>query len=423
MKLDNIKSSELLPRFAKNIAWLMNALDDLVKDIAQRSKSIDAPLTMDAIQACTDEELEALYNQYGVAIYYPDLSRETRELMLYNMCKIYRYLGTPKAIEILCNYIFDNLPLNVNVLDNLAFDDNGNLIDSSLLDIFDIELDPDLPVLDEDANARILANIIRFSRNSQSLRNIYYDFIENFDLQIEPIEAGIPAQYWNNDAICEPAIVTYTLSFVNTQLPDITITMPPSETGPSGTVVTLPTMSGEYESGGKTWTPSTWDIGAFGSSYTISDNTVAHLVFVEVPAVTFIIADAVTGEIIATFSDELIVEPLGNLVMQDSNIIIGIPHTVPIQNFWFTANGQNEQDDSLLPTFGYDIDLYNADGTRASGAQYDGAYPLTYMKADGNMFVYGDDRIIINGGVDLLGLESDEENNRSAWSVQVEKIS
>lgn len=74
----------------------------------------------------------------------------------------------------------------------------------------------------------------------------------------------------------------YTLSFVNTQLPDITITMPPSETGPSGTVVTLPTMSGEYESGGKTWTPSAWDIGAFGSSYTITADTIAHLVFEEV---------------------------------------------------------------------------------------------------------------------------------------------
>lgn len=252
---------------------------------------------------------------------------------------------------------------------------------------------------------------------------VYYEFEEQLSVDTQSLKAGIASINYENDAICEPAIVTYTLSFVNTQLPDITITMPPSETGPSGTVVTLPTMSGEYESGGKTWTPSTWDIGAFGSSYTISDNTVAHLVFVEVPAVTFIIADAVTGEIIATFSDELIVEPLGNLVMQDSNIIIGIPHTVPIQNFWFTANGQNEQDDSLLPTLGYDIDLYNADGTRASGAQYAGSYPLTYMRADGNMFVYGDDRIIINGGVDLLGLESDEENNRSAWSVQVEKIS
>ena len=77
-------------------------------------------------------------------------------------------------------------------------------------------------------------------------------------------------------------ITTYTLSYVNTQLPDITITMPSSSVGASGTVVTLPTMSGEYESGGKTWTPSTWDIGAFGSLYTITADTIAHLVFEEV---------------------------------------------------------------------------------------------------------------------------------------------
>ena len=74
----------------------------------------------------------------------------------------------------------------------------------------------------------------------------------------------------------------YTLSFVNTQLPDITITMPQDETGTSGTVVTLPTIDGEYESGGKTWTPSAWDIGAFGDSYTLNADTVAHLVFEEV---------------------------------------------------------------------------------------------------------------------------------------------
>lgn len=74
----------------------------------------------------------------------------------------------------------------------------------------------------------------------------------------------------------------YTLSFVNTQLPDITITMPQDETGTSGTVVTLPTMTGEYQSGGKTWKPTAWDIGAFGDSYTLNADTVAHLVFEEV---------------------------------------------------------------------------------------------------------------------------------------------
>lgn len=204
MKLSNIESRKLLPRFASKIAWLMDALDSIIKPISERVKSIDAPLTLEAIAALTDEELEALYEQYGVAQYYPELSRSTRDLMLYEMCKIYRYLGTPHAIELLCNYIFDNVPLNVHVIDNLAFDEHGTLIDASLLDVFDIEVNPDLPVLSVDATARLLANIIRFSRNSQALRDIIYTFSEDFDLSVYPLNAGIPAQNWDNDALCEP---------------------------------------------------------------------------------------------------------------------------------------------------------------------------------------------------------------------------
>lgn len=204
MKLSNIESRKLLPRFASKIAWLMDALDSIIKPISERVKSIDAPLTLEAIAALTDEELEALYNQYGVAQYYPELSRSTRDLMLYEMCKIYRYLGTPHAIELLCNYIFDNVPLNVHVIDNLAFDEHGTLTDATLLDVFDIEVNPDLPVLSVDATARLLANIIRFSRNSQALRDVIYTFSEDFELYIYPLNAGIPAQNWDNDALCEP---------------------------------------------------------------------------------------------------------------------------------------------------------------------------------------------------------------------------
>ena len=283
MKLSNIESKKLLPRFASDIAWVMDALDELIRETAQRVKSIDAPLTMEAIEACTDAELEALYDQYGVAKYYPDLSRETRNKMLFEMCRIYRYLGTPKAIEVLCDYIFDGVSLDLTALDNLAFDDSGDLVDPDLLDVFDIEISPTDPVVDETINARILANVIRFSRNSQSLRRIIYDFPQDFVVVVSPCEKSDNPQViqdWQQNALCEP--IGYTLSFVNTQLPDITITMPPSETGPSGTVVTLPTMSGEYESGGKTWTPSAWDIGAFGSSYTITADAIAHLVFDEV---------------------------------------------------------------------------------------------------------------------------------------------
>lgn len=78
------------------------------------------------------------------------------------------------------------------------------------------------------------------------------------------------------------ATVTYTVSYANTQLPDVQIELPESETVEDGYSIILPTMTGEYESGGKTWKPTAWDIGEFGDSYTPNANTVAHLIFEEV---------------------------------------------------------------------------------------------------------------------------------------------
>jgi hypothetical protein len=210
MKLSDIHSQELLPRFAHDISWVMDALDSVIKPTAYRVKSLDAPLTLEAIQALSESDLVRLYEQYGVAKYYPDLSRSTRDMMLYQMCRIYRYLGTPKAVEILCNYIFDSLPLNLEVLDNLAFDADGNLIDSDLLDLFDIKIKPLEPVLDEDTNARILANIIRFSRNSQALRDILYDFVQTFSVDVKwALDSTNPevTQTWIQDSLCEPVVI------------------------------------------------------------------------------------------------------------------------------------------------------------------------------------------------------------------------
>ena len=207
MKLDGVQSKQLLPRFADDMEWIQQAFDVIVKHANERAKSIDAPLSMEAIQALTDEELQALYEQYGIAIYYPDLSRETREKMLFEMCRIYRYLGTPKAIETLCNYIFDGVELNVKVVDNQAFDENGRLVNPSMLDTFDIEIDPQIPVLDANAHARLLDNIIHFSRNSQGLNGINYDFPENFDLSVALGVSGanpVCIVDYINDAICEP---------------------------------------------------------------------------------------------------------------------------------------------------------------------------------------------------------------------------
>lgn len=74
----------------------------------------------------------------------------------------------------------------------------------------------------------------------------------------------------------------FVLSYVNEQLPDVQIELPINEVGTYGTSITLPTIDGEYESGGKTWKPSAWNIGAFGDSYTLKADTVAHLIFEEV---------------------------------------------------------------------------------------------------------------------------------------------
>ena len=73
----------------------------------------------------------------------------------------------------------------------------------------------------------------------------------------------------------------FTLSFANTQLPDITITLPADETGHLGTVITLPTVTGEYPYSGIVYIPSSWSIGAFGSSYTINADIVATFNFDE----------------------------------------------------------------------------------------------------------------------------------------------
>ena len=363
MRLSNIESRKLLPRFASKIAWLMDALDSIIKPISARVKSIDAPLTLESIAALTDEELEVLYDQYGVAQYYPELSRSTRDLMLYEMCKIYRYLGTPHAIELLCNYIFDNVPLNVHVLDNLAFDEHGSLVDSTLLDVFDIEVNPELPVLSVDATARLLANIIRFSRNSQALRDVIYTFSEDFYLPIYPLRAGIPAQNWDNDAIC---------------------TLPPMS------FVVVDSATGAI-------------IHGFNQALEVY----------ELPSV------ALNGE------DGYETYELPSVSLPTPNVVIGVPISGPVQAFWFTDEGRAETSDKTFTVVGNP--LFDEDGSVARNELYDSAVPLSFMQHDGNMFEADSDSDIVRylPVTDRLVLSIPGDSttrDKSAWSVQCAKL-
>ena len=82
-----------------------------------------------------------------------------------------------------------------------------------------------------------------------------------------------------------------TLTFTNPYSVDIP--MPSAIPCTSGDIITLPTVNGEYEDEdtGKVYTPLNWDIGDFGSSYTIYEDIPASLVCSETEVDVGIIFD------------------------------------------------------------------------------------------------------------------------------------
>lgn len=145
-----------------------------------RLDCLPAPMTLEACEALTDDEMQAFFNQFGLAKYYPDISHYRRAWLLFMQNRLWRLLGTPTAIETLCTYLFDDVDVSLDIQDNLAFDADGNLVDEALLDVFDAELTVSSPYLPDNMLYRVLANIIKFTRNQEWLRNFIFLF-EAFD--------------------------------------------------------------------------------------------------------------------------------------------------------------------------------------------------------------------------------------------------
>ena len=176
MQLKDIHSQELLPEFASDVVFAANAFDEMMRYAAKRTDCLPAPLTLESALELTDEEQAAYFEQYGLAKYYPDISHDKRSWMLWMQNKLWRYLGTPHSIETLCSYLFDEIPVRLKIYDNLAFDANGQLIDESLIDVFDAELSVEKPSLPPGVLERIKANIIRFVRNQEWMRAFIFLF-------------------------------------------------------------------------------------------------------------------------------------------------------------------------------------------------------------------------------------------------------
>ena len=176
MKLDDAKTSELLPLPMQYAAFLTDAFDTFLHYMSGRANSLPAPMTLEACKALTDEEMQVLYDDFGLAKYYPDISHDRRAWLLWKQQDLWRWLGTPSAIETLCLYLFDDISVHLEVKDNEAWDAHGNLIDEDMLDVFDAELTIDSLNLSPQMFERVKANIIRFVRNQEWMRAFVFLF-------------------------------------------------------------------------------------------------------------------------------------------------------------------------------------------------------------------------------------------------------
>ena len=200
MKLKDAKTRGFMPEFALPAAWLCDGLDKMLTHCDGRVDALPAPMTLEACLALTDEEMQAFYEEQGLAAYYPDISHERRAWLLYMQNVLWHFLGTPDALSALCRYLFDQIDITLDVQDNLAFDDDGNLIDESLLDTFDAELEISAAYLPENMLFRVWNNILRFNRNSQYLRAFTFLFnLDHVPVSVTPTDGGIYAVDYDCD--------------------------------------------------------------------------------------------------------------------------------------------------------------------------------------------------------------------------------
>lgn len=176
MKLNDAKTSEFLTQWAEAGKYLEDGLDDILHYADGRIDGLPAPVTLESCIALTDDEQMVTFEQFGLAKYYPDISHERRAWMLWMQNLLWRKLGTPKALETLCQYLFDDVAVHLEVKDNEAWDTHGNLINGDLLDVFDAELTIDSLNLPPEMLERVKANIIRFVRNQEWMRAFRFLF-------------------------------------------------------------------------------------------------------------------------------------------------------------------------------------------------------------------------------------------------------
>lgn len=175
MKLHDINSFDLMPKFAHDYAWANKAFDQYINHMNNRSLASEAPFTLEGIQALSNEELQEYYKIYSIAQYYPDIPRGRRDAFLFWQIMNIRKSGTIEAIEQLINYISPDVTPIIN--DMIAFDDSGMVAHPELLHKYRLTLD--VASIDEFTQKRIVDNIKLFMRATAQLDDIVVVYVVN----------------------------------------------------------------------------------------------------------------------------------------------------------------------------------------------------------------------------------------------------
>jgi hypothetical protein len=183
MKLSELESMKLLPRFAEGYEFACDALDEWMKQRVSFKDALESPWTLEGIAALSEDDLQAAYKIYSTADYYPDLPRADRNRFLFEQIVNIRKLGTIEAVKALMRYIYPGMSVTID--DTIAFDENGNVIDSTLLHCYEVRINLDLTQLPNYVMSRVTDNIRRFMRATAALHSILYE--AGVEIPIHPV--------------------------------------------------------------------------------------------------------------------------------------------------------------------------------------------------------------------------------------------
>lgn len=151
MRLNDLYTSELMPKYAEGYTFACKALDEWVSKVHTRADALSTPWTLAGISALTEEELQTAYKLYSVGEYYPYLPREKRDRFLYEQI-VHNHTGiTLEALVDVLKHLNPASEMTVSFEDTPAYDDDGDLVDSDYLHHYSvnctlISAPPEFPV-------------------------------------------------------------------------------------------------------------------------------------------------------------------------------------------------------------------------------------------------------------------------------------